>query len=390
MPVRRLPGGRGRVVADTRELDAWKSLAPPDDAQEGEPAEPAAAPAGLTRRSYILPVASALLAAALPGYLGLRRTPRPAAGQVRERSLLVLDERGRELWDYVSDRPLRSLSPAFAHDRDRLWFGDLDGDGQTEVLWARHPRDCPPGSPSLLCFSERGRVKWEYVPSRTVATRRQQFAPPYDIRAIKVGDLGGGRGTAVALSISHHRYHPSAVVLLTPRGEPAGEYWHSGHLTALRIGDLDGDGKVEICAAGTSNSTGEATLLLLDPGALGGASSESDPDYQLVNLAPAAEKRRVLFPRSCVNRATHVRNSAWEITGMPGEITVEVREGLSIAFWASIYYHFGHGMELRNVEFSDSFRISHQSLEKRRLLDHAFSPGEAAPLRALREVAVKR
>ena len=75
MPVRRLPGGRGRVVADTRELDAWKSLAPPDDAQEGEPAEPAAAPAGLTRRSYILPVASALLAAALPGYLGLRRTP---------------------------------------------------------------------------------------------------------------------------------------------------------------------------------------------------------------------------------------------------------------------------------------------------------------------------
>lgn len=381
MPVRRLPGGRGRVIAGTEALDAWRMLTPPEEASE-RPLEDEPAPAGVSRRNWILPAAAVLVAAAVPGYLGLRRPSRPASCRVRERSLIVLDEGGRELWTHVSDWPLHSIPANHPYEKERVWFGDIDDDGQTEVLWARHPSNYPPKAPSLLCFSETGRVKWEFVPSRTVATRRETFPPPYNIRAIAAGKLGA-RGKTIAIAISHEMYYPAAVVLLGPDGQPRGEYWHSGHLASLLIGDLDGDGKAEICATGTNNAESEATLVLLDPDNFGGASVEADPDYQLLGFSPAKEKRRVLFPRSCINRAKHVRNMAWGVSLRRGEVVVEVGESIGYP-WASVYYHFRGGLELRNVRIGDDYKVGHKRLEQRGLLDHPFSQDEEAPLSALR------
>lgn len=98
-----------------------------------------------------------------------------------------------------------------------------------------------------------------------------------------------------------------------------GEYWHSGHLPHLSVADIDGDSHPEILLAGASSGYRQATLIALDPGRVFGASSEMDGEaLQIQGFRPAREKARLLFPRSCVNRALEESNRATRLVVRDG------------------------------------------------------------------------
>jgi hypothetical protein len=373
LPVRRMPGGSGRVSADPVALTAWK------DATLEKPGWWASLP---FLRNYALLTTLLLLAVvggAVGAYLALDRKGPPALWRVQQNFLIVSDQQGRELWRKAFDKPLdvRSYERPLARD---VWFGDLDDDGHVETLFV--PRFAHTAQ-TLICYSDKGAEKWRFVAGRAVSTRLETFDSVYGIMAFSVVPIGKRRGKAVVVSCPHSLYYPNQVALLSAGGRLLREYWHSGGLAHLEIADLDGDGVGEIYLAGISNSTGSATLVVLDPDTMEGASLEENRDYQLQGFAPGRERARILFPRSCMSRKFEKWSQVGWLFMQPDAIAVEAIER-TVSRAPGIIFHLTRDLKLEKVVLEDSFRIAHTEMQAAGQLDHQLTPQEEAEFRNIR------
>ncbi len=363
LPVKRLPGGRSRVSAALSELEAWKaSSAPPRRHWRGIAAAAA--------------LALAVLAAV---FLHARRLPHPAAFRLEGNSLIIQDSRGRELWREIFPTPL-----ARHHPGQRPWFGDIDQDGQTEVLFVPSTQF---GSPApLICYSQQGQEKWRFQPGRAVASPVETFAPIFVVREFAVFAPSRGR-RAIAVASNHYVHYPSQVALLSAQGKLLREYWHSGHLYSIKIADFEGDGVQEIYLGGISNARRAATLVALDPRTFQGASVETAaPDYQLRGFAPGNERARLIFPRPCVSRMFEPYNMVRDMVVEPERIVVSVYAKSSPPF-PTVIYHFSRDLRLESVVPGDGLYAFHQELEAANKLDHKFGATELAELNDVRDLA---
>ena len=177
--------------------------------------------------------------------------------------------------------------------------------------------------------------------------------------------------------------YPDQVVVLSHTGTVLGEYWHSGQLSYGDLADLDGDGNQEILLGGMSNGYHAATLVVLDPHDLGGASLEENPDYQLQGFPPGREKARLLFPRTCINRRLHPYNWAQSLAFSGDRIKFSILEHQQVIN-ASVVYYFDPRLSLIGLEFSDRLRSLHRELEAAGQLDHSLTDQEINELRNLR------
>lgn len=359
LPVRRLPGGRGRVFASVADLDTWKRSG--DGA--GILLELATSPVAATpvlvvpkagRRALLALLVVLVLALAL-GARFLRPVD-PVSCRLEPHSLVVMDGDGHVLWHRVFPYELTEvLSPN--PGLSSSWVGDLAGDGHAEVLF--YPRGTLPagGSPPLICYAPSGRERWRFVPSRRVATRTASFEPVYMVSQFVVGRVRPNGPLRIVVASSHYLHAPSQIALLDADGHVLREYWHYGQLNHLAMADLNGDGKSEIYAAGISNAWNAATLVVLDPETFGGASQESEhPDAQLLGFPPARELARIILPRSCLNRERHQYNGVNELYAQDGTITVDTGEmfGNGISF-GSVIHHFNGTLTSHRVTISDGY-----------------------------------
>lgn len=119
----------------------------------------------------------------------------------------------------------------------------------------------------MFCFSEKGQVKWEFVPGRKVSAPKEDFSDIYFVTTFQAIPKTGQHASLVIANSVHSRTFPNQVVALDGRtGANLGEYWHSGHLLHLAIADLDGDGVEEILLAGVNNGYKSQPWLCLTPG----------------------------------------------------------------------------------------------------------------------------
>ncbi len=388
LPVRRLPGARGPVSIDLAELEAWR-----DSAREA--AQPSIDTPVHRRRS--LRIAAAVLvvvACSLGVYLAIGHTGRPALFRVEQNALIVTDRRGAEIWRRVFRDPLSvdMYVARFGNHQPQqpVRFDDLDGDGHIETLFLEEPVQHPPEGTVLHCFSDAGAEKWRFIPGRTVSTpgdakEPSVYARPYSVQQFSVVPLRNGKGRGVVVSSGHAEYYPNQVALLSPRGELIREYWHSGGLSAMEIGDLNGDGRVKIYLGGVSNAYKQATLVVLALDDFRGASVETEhPAYQLHGFAPGNEIARILFPRTCISRKFQPFNYVTHFLMRPDSLTVYVGERQN----APILYHLGRDLSFQGAEFEFAFRALHAELASSRQLDHSLSSREEAELRNLRYLPV--
>src|SRR5205823_3383201 len=149
---------------------------------------------------------------------------------------------------------------------------DLNGNGPRELLFLYWHRDVDgPLSSTLLAFSEKGRILWQYYPIGQIADAKQQYSPYYVIDRFAVLPNRKGRGPLVIATSHHSVSYPCQVVSLDHAGRVVGQYWHSGHLYHIGLIDLDGDGVEEVVLGGVNVGYHQATLIALDPWRLAGA-----------------------------------------------------------------------------------------------------------------------
>jgi hypothetical protein len=383
LPVKRAAGQKGRVWATTEELDRWQR----------QTLQPPRFWASLAFARWTSIVASALLlieVGVLAGLYAQQLLKGPPSRMLHElSSLIVTDAQGRELWRKTFDDGFRSgETPERKLAFKGAWFGDLDGDGHIELLYIHNPAATDLTANTVYCFSDRGDVKWRFEPGHVVRTPHETIPPPFVADALAV--IGeGGKQKAVVVTSHHPTFHPSQVALLSPSGKLLGEYWHSGRLPRLEIVDLDGDGTPEILLGGISAGYRSATLVVLDPAAVRGASVETEaPEDQIVGFAPAAEKARLLFPPTCVNRALDRYNEVGWLTVRPNGLRVLVWERrVPMLSFASVTYALDRNLRVTAVTASDRLRSLHRELEASGQLDHLLTEREVqrwAEIRYLR------
>ena len=246
-----------------------------------------------------------------------------------------------------------------------MWFGDLDGTGRTSVLFLYHPAVSPMSrSTTLICYSDRGKEKWRWSPGRDLP---ELAGNPPTYRTVGLGVLKAtvNHPPRIVVSSYHVPEYPSQIALLDANGKIVSEYWHSGHLDFLTLADMDGDGREEIIAPGISNGYRQATLVVLDPEMVFGASTEAArPELQLHGMGAAQEKLRLLFPRSDLNKALLMYNQGSEASVHNGKTRLSVVECWQVR-GCEIWYEFDKDFHLISVEASDPFRGAHAEFSQK-------------------------
>lgn len=331
-------------------------------AQHAPAAEAVRAQPGWRRwRTAAMVGAAALLCALLSAaVLRMRAGDRlPSTARLDGNTLVVVDAKGKEVWTrsfpdgFWGETYAEGLAP-------RMWFGDLDGSGRTSVLLLYNPAvDGQARSTALICFSERGEEKWRWSAGRVLPELGSEPSI-WDSTGLAVLHAQPGKPARIVVVSRHYPQYPEQVALIDPNGKTISEYWHSGHLDNMALADLDQDGRQEIVLLGVSNGYNQATLVVLDPDRMNGASLETArPELQIHGMGIAHERFRALFPRSDINLASERYNRGWELSMGNGIIRAAVEESERYPGCLQ-WYEFDTKLNLRNVYENDKFRDAHE------------------------------
>jgi hypothetical protein len=314
----------------------------------------------------------------------------PKFGRLDGSTLTIMNAEGKELWRKVFPE---GLGPDWYYPQGlatRIWFGDLEEKNHTSVLFVYSPAASPMSSHSstLICYSDRGQEKWRWTPGRELPELEGSPAT-YKIFALGVLKATDKTPPRIVVSSAHDIWWPNQIAILDSDGKTLSEYWHSGRLDYMTLADLDGDGGEEIVASGINNDYRQATLVVLDPDRVFGASTEVRPAFQIHGMPAAQERLRLLFPRSDLNEALFSYNQAMEPTVENGSIRLTVREcivppGATGSVGCPVWYEFDKSLHLISAYPGEEFRSAHARLYLNGKDAHPFSAEEQTAFQKVR------
>jgi hypothetical protein len=382
----RLPN-RAAPAPDGGQEKRW-IVAKPRDGSEDHPPVPAVNP-GSAVNARGLKIIAAMVALGMVAYFSIRTLTadiRPQSGRLDGALLRIMDAEGEELWN-------KSFPDGFSTDwyytkaaGQRIWFVDLEGKGHTSVLFSYLGASGPQShSSTLICYSDRGKEKWRWTPGRELPELAGSL-PTFKTVAIELPKAREKRPARVVVASIHDPWWPSQIAILDSDGKTISEYWHSGGLSYLALADLDGDGREEIIATGVANGYDhQATLVVLDPDRVFGASTEVRPEFQIHGMGVAQERLRLLFPRSDLNRALFQFNIATDPTVEHGNIRLTVLECTAPNQGCRIWYEFDKNFHLiAAFAGGDEFRSAHERFYQSGKDAHTLSAQEQAAFQKVR------
>jgi hypothetical protein len=348
LPVQRMPGAKGRVLAQTGELAQWRARVQLHRHWWARP-------------GFLIPYAetiTVILAALLCwwGFKQLRPTPSgpPSFCRIEVDALVAADLQGRELWRSKLPAPVdpAMYSPEVMAAEHRFQIHDIDGDQRPEVLFAYNSAD-PAGYPAALyCWDSEGRERWRVYPGQDAG--KPVSTQMHMINHIHIVEGQPKRILALACRLPEHT---GRLFELDASGKELRHFLHHGHLNQMELGDVDGDGVREILIGGVDGDSHEATLEVLTVEPPSAASRE------------IRQKAEIWFPRSCLNRKLELSNRVRGLSVMGPAVTVSVAES-SGPERRELVYQFGPGLRLNSVWFTDAFSSLHRNLEAQGILDH--------------------
>lgn len=404
LPVHRIPGEkRSGVYAFRQEIDQWmaaegmRKAHGSGDSADGGPAMsvppfgvpldtegpvPADAPPPVGRTPYRPPVA--LLA--LIGIIGLFGVAGRALSARRPAATLTLRAEGASLealrdgrvqWIHTFPAPFpvpgNDAPRVLGYDlANRSWVGDLNGDGDQEVLFiAEQPTDGGLED-TLHCFDKNGAELWSFRLGDSFRFGARSFGPPWYAGRLSV--YGDGKAKRIAFSLGHI-WWPAPLLTLDAEGRRLSTFVSSGHIYSLRTTFLGGHPM--ILAGGVSNSRRAASLIVLDGDRPSGSTNEaSGSPYECLSCPHGSPLRSFFFPRTDLAAAARrPYNSLIDIRTPGTEISVEVLELANYeegrAARASTYFVFDTSFRLTDARWNDAFSAQHDVFQEDGALKHS-------------------
>ena len=332
-----------------------------------------------------LAMAAVIAVIGIVSYISIRMLTahdQPKFGRLDGSTLRIMDGEGKQLWSKTFPE---GFGPDWYYAHGPItWFGDLEGKGHTSVLFVYSPAGPLSHSSTLICYSDGGKEKWRWTPGRELP---ELAGSPATFVTVALGVLKATekRPSRILVSSQQHPWWPAQLALLDSNGKTISEYWHSGVLSSMVLGDLDGDGKEEIIAAGVANGYDhQATLVVLDPDRVFGASREVRPEFQIHGMGIAQERLRLLFPRSDLNRALFQFNVAIQPTFEQGILRLTTAECIT-PLGCPIWYEFDKNFHLiAAFAGSDEFRSAHGRFYQNGKDAHPLSAEEQAAFQKVR------
>jgi hypothetical protein len=386
-PIRISLPKRSAPATDGTNERRWIVAKPREDSEDGamgdHPPSPQVHHSSGLRKVILI---AALCAFGIVAYFSIRVLTvhdEPKLGRLDGSTLTIMNAEGKELWRKAFPE---GLGPDWFYAQGittRIWFGDLEGKGHTSVLFIYSPAVPEPHASTLICYSNRGKEKWRWTPGRELPELAGSPAT-YKTFALAVLKATDKKPPRIVVSSPHAPWWPNQIAVLDSNGKIVSEYWHSGALTSMVLADLDGDGKEEIIATGVSEYDHQATLVVLDPDRVFGASLEERPEFQIHGMGVAQERLRLLFPRSDLNKALFQFNQAIEPTVEHGIIRLTVLECMAPP-GCRIWYEFDKNFRLMAAYAGgDEFRSAHARFYQTGKDAHSLSAEEQAAFQKVR------
>lgn len=123
--------------------------------------------------------------------------------------------------------------------------------------------------------------------------------------------------------------------------------------------------------------------MVLDPRQLGGTSTEENADCQILDMLPARERARVLFPRSCASRLREGYNRVFDMRLDQAGLSVTIH-GLHQPEKQAVYYSLDRTLTLRRFEYGDGLRGFHARLRAAGQLDPDLTDAEVREMWKIR------
>jgi hypothetical protein len=371
MPVHRAQGAESKspVFAYKDELDRWFQGTFKNSNPSAEKA-----PAG---RPWLKWTAAGAVLVALAGlylYFGGDRIRRQPADFAIDGSFFVaLDKQKRELWR--KDTGMENLWPESTYRLNFqvmntleanilpvLVMKDIDGDGDTEVLFAPRRTTDQTGEGILICYDRLGKERWMFPAGKELVCRDKIFSPDYRIAGFHCHDLDGdGRSEIVVESFQSPDW-PCQLAVLDLSGNTVGEFWNAGYLRDLKYHDITGDGREEIIVCGVNNEYRGGCLIVFDTRDIHGGSPASG-EYVCQGIGPGSMLYYVITPYVDVSEASgdrvdglrliEVTQNNWIRTTAPKGLIYEFDFSL-----ACIQVSPGNVFKVLHKEFADAGKIT--------------------------------
>lgn len=387
LPIRRVPGGRGRTVfAFQSEIDAWLANTPNEDAAPATPpvAGPRHRPGPFRRLAFALTVMAVLV-----GSVALWRwSPRVERDAQAAIVRVAADAAGVTAWNAAGERLwFRAFSP----DRRLMLTAepaavvrDLDGDGRAAVLvgvaQAVSAGPVDQGG-ELLVLSATGETKWRFVSDEHLKIGAGVFAGSWPIATWVAPDAGHAH---TALAVHDFTWWPSILYVLDNRGGVAGKFVNAGWIGSVTwIDTPQGD---RLVAGGISNSQSAGIVAVLDASRVNGRSPEAaGSEFECHNCPAGDPLAYFTFPRTELNEVAGASFNQARVFASPDGLTVRTEEVSPDVAHAGggieVIYQFTHDLKVKSASFGDRYWDLHRRLEQDGRIHHSRDqcPGRDGP-----------
>ncbi len=384
LPIHRVPGGgRNAVFAFPGEIDKWilGSSAKEADGPEthGHIPEAPVHPLHVQRIRFLSIAIPAvlLLTIAIVGVVRVRMA-NAFAGIAKvswhDKKFEAIDKKGRVAWTYGVAQVREETPPG--REPGIYYAGDLMADGHTEVLVSLpYPK---PNSKSgeldeqqLFCFSESGKLLWQFDPEETMTFGEDAYGPPWHIRYWMLNRAEGQ--TRISVVVTHDIWFPSMLITLDAHGGEASRYVNSGDI--LSMSTMEGPNGPLMLAGGVTSGVGpNGFFAVLDGNNPSGTSPEAaGSKYVCKSCPPGKPIKYFVFPRSEINVITLSHfNQVYSIRPAQSGIEIETSEVDGGPVGVAGIYDFTKDFVLTRATWSDGYVEMHRKLERDGTIHHTW------------------
>lgn len=382
MPVHRAEGAGAKspVFAYRDELDQW-FRGTFTNSSHGHERAPG-------RQGWVkwAAVGAAVLVLAGGYFLFVAARPRrqPADFAIDGSSFVALDKQKRELWrrdlkvpDLQSEDYYRQNFQIIHKDGNILpvlCIGDIDKDGDSEVLFALRRKRDQTGEGILYCWDRRGKELWKFAAGRELKCGPTVFSPDYRIAGILPHDLDGDGKLEIVVESFQAPDWPCQLALLDSSGRKTGEFWNAGYLRELAFKDIDGDGREELVVVGVNNEYQGGCLIVFDTRRIGGGSPQTGR-FACDGVGPGTMLCYVTTPYPDVAKVLNFR--------VEGLALVEItsNDWIRASTVSGLYWDFDFDLRCVQLTWGHAFEIYHEDGVRSGVLTSAFDDD----IRTLRE-----